>query len=327
MGKVSLAKFLFDQFEDFFQTQSHDPPQMLQVDSLHGQTKFVIRRDSLAFVHLFDKGRTVFDFEFFRPSKRDLQSISQVIRNMIAPYREHAGVFDDSTGVNDVLRRAAPEIDHQRAHFLLLVWEQGKGGCQAIKDNRLDLEVQAFDQPNGILETIEIAMHYVHIDFDSGTEHPDGIDDSVLPIDQEVLANGMEDIILRRQVNGFGVLDYVLDVFLGDFPICRDHWMNPAIVETAQVPAGHTEKDAADFYVGHLFRFDDGVANILRRHGSIGNLAFAHAARTRLADADNIESAGGIDLTDHSANLRSADFQADDDGVGIRHFSFCSEQV
>ena len=97
--------------------------------------------------------------------------------------------------------------------------------------------------------------------------------------------------------------------------------MHAAVVETAQMPAGHAEINAADFHVGHLLGLDDGVAHAFLGQRRVHDLTLAHAARRRLAEADDVQRAVGILLTDDCANFRRADFKADNDVCVIKHFS------
>jgi hypothetical protein len=71
--------------------------------------------------------------------------------------------------------------------------------------------------------------------------------------------------------------------------------------ETTDVIAGDAEIDAADFDVGHLFGVNNGVADVLLGQGRLGDLALAHPVREGLADADDVEGAGGVDFPHHHA--------------------------
>ena len=58
--------------------------------------------------------------------------------------------------------------------------------------------------------------------------------------------------------------------------------------------------------------------------GASADLAFAHAARARLAQADNVQRAFGAEFAHHGAHFGGADFQSDDDGEELKHvFSCC----
>ena len=90
--------------------------------------------------------------------------------------------------------------------------------------------------------------------------------------------------------------------------------MHAAIVEAADMPAGHAEIHAANLHVGHLLGLDDGVAHVLLGLGRVGDFAFAHAPRSRLAEADDVQCAVGAPFANDGADFRRADFQTDNDG-------------
>ena len=122
-----LLQILRNQLEDFLQPQRHDAAQVFNVDGFERQAKFVGNGNRLAPAFRIHLRRAVFQLEFFRAAQRHLQAISQIVGNVVAADRQHAGVFDDPVGVHHVIRRAATDIDDQRAQFLLLVGQQGKG--------------------------------------------------------------------------------------------------------------------------------------------------------------------------------------------------------
>ena len=171
-------------------------------------------------------------------------------------------------------------------------------------------------------------MNDVHVHFHLRAEHADRILDAVLTVHAEVLADDVDHVVLRRQIDGLGIPDHVLHVFVGDFAVGRHDWMHAPVVEPAQVPAAHAKIDAPHLHVRHLLSLDDGVPNVLAGERSIDNLRLADAARTRLADPDDAESGGvGIDFAHHGANFRGADFQADDDRRWVKHVFFCRVRI
>ena len=87
------------------------------------------------------------------------------------------------------------------------------------------------------MQPVEIAVDHMDIHLHFCAEHADGVLDAVLAVHAEMLANDVHDVILGRQVNGLGVFDRVLDVFVADLAVGGDDRMNAAVVEPAQVPA------------------------------------------------------------------------------------------
>ncbi len=113
-----------------------------------------------------------------------------------------------------------------------------------------------------------------------------------LGIHLEVLADGVDDRVVHRQIDRLGVLDHVLHVLLRDLAVGGNDGVDAVIVEAADMVAGHAQIDAADFHVGHLLRFDDGVAHILLGQRGVGDLPLAHAAGAGLAHADDVQGVG-----------------------------------
>src|SRR5436853_7433191 len=116
-----------------------------------------------------------------------------------------------------------------------------------------------------------------------------------------MLADRVNDMVLRRQVDDFGILDDVLHIGFADLPVRRNHRMHAPVVESTQMPASDTEMDAANLDIGHLLGLNDGVPNILFGQRRVANLTFAHTTRARLAQANDVQSALGVKLAGDSA--------------------------
>ena len=65
----------------------------------------------------------------------------------------------------------------------------------------------------------------------------------------------------------------------------------PRLLKLVDVPAGDREIDAADHHVALLLGIDERFAHAFARGFEIHDLAFAHAARRRLADAEDLDRA------------------------------------
>ena len=321
------GQFRLDELQRFLQAQRHDTAQVFEVHRLQRQTQFVVARERLPLVRLFSYSRAVLHLQILRATQRHLESVGEIVRDVITADCEHPGVLDDAAAIDDVLRRAAAHVEHERAEFLLLVGQERERGGQAVEDDGFDFELQTLHHAHRVLQTVENAVDDVHVHLDARAEHSDGIDDAILSIDEKMLADGVNDVILRREIDRLRVANDILDVVLGDLAIRGHHRVNAAIGQAADMAAGHAEIHAANLHIGHQLGFDDGVAHVLAHGGSVGDLALAHAARTRLAEAHDVERAGRAHLADDGADLRGADLQADDDGCGIKHVFSCREMV
>src|SRR5439155_3425002 len=160
----------------------------------------------------------------------------------------------DTIGGDDVFGPAAADVNDQSAQLFVFVSQQGERGGQAAEHNVVHLKLQAFDRANGVLQTIQIPMNHMDIHLDASAEHADGIGNAVLAVHEEMLPDGVDDMVLRGQVDGLGVFDDVLNVVLADFAVGRDDGMDAAIVEASEVANGDSEINAANFNVRHLLR-------------------------------------------------------------------------
>ena len=79
--------------------------------------------------------------------------------------------------------------------------------------------------------------------------------------------------------------------------------MDAAIIEAAQVAARHPQIDAANFDIGHLLGFDNGLADVLLGQRRVGNFTFARAAGARLAQADDIQRAVSGQFANHGTDF------------------------
>jgi hypothetical protein len=91
--------------------------------------------------------------------------------------------------------------------------------AQAVEDDRFDLKLQSLHRANRILQAIEIPVDDVHVHFDSRAEHCRRDQQCLLAIDEEVLADRVQDVVLRRQIDRLRVLDHVLDILLRDLAV------------------------------------------------------------------------------------------------------------
>ena len=243
----------------------------------------------------------------FKPYARSLETWSP-------PTASTPVCANDAAGVHDVIGRAAADVNDQRAQFLLLAGQQRERRGEAVEDDFVHFQLQTFHQADGVLQPVGVAVHHVNIHFQARAQHSDRVRHPVLAVHEKMLADGVDDVVFGGQIDGLRIFDHVLHVVLGNFAIGRNHRMDAAIVEAADVPAGNAEIDIADLHVGHLFGLDDGIAHVLLGLGRVRDLALAHAARTGLAEADDVQRAVGAALAHDGADLRRADFQTDDNG-------------
>src|SRR5207302_5197029 len=235
--QAGRADFLDDEPKNLLDAQGHDAAQMFEVDGTLRQTMLVREGNGLALHALVHQRGAVFDLELFGETQGNFQSVSQIVRDVVAADRQQSGVLDDAIRANDVFGRAASDVNDQSAQFLLLAAQQGQRRGQSVENDVFDLQLQTFHRPNRVLQPVEIAVDHMHVHIHFRAEHADRILNAVLAIHAEVLANDVDHVILGRQVDGLGVFDRVLHVFVGDLAVGGNDRMHAAIVKAAQMPA------------------------------------------------------------------------------------------
>src|SRR5215469_8253084 len=121
----------------------------------------------------------------------------------------------------------------------------------------------------------------------------------------------MQERVLRGDADFARVDLYILDILFIDLvTILRQH-DTAAIVEALNVRAGHGDIDAADHDVALFFRVDDCFLDAFHGRLEVDDFAFAHAARWRLPDPENLECAVGLSFAYDDTNFRCSDFETD----------------
>ena len=105
---------------------------------------------------------------------------------------------------------------------------------------------------------------------------------------------------------------YILDILLINLiAVLRQHH-TPAIIETLKVGPGYGHVNASDHDVAFLFGIDHCFVNAFHCGFKINDLAFADAARWRLANAQDFDRAIRPAFPDDNTNFGGANLQADD---------------
>src|SRR5215475_4052188 len=118
-----------------------------------------------------------------------------------------------------------------------------------------------------------------------------------------MLDDGMQECVLRRNAYLARIDFYIFDVLLIDLVTVLWQHHTSAIVEALEMRPGNGHKNASDHDVASLFGVDYRFVNTFHRRFKVNDLAFAHAAGWRLADAKNLDSSIGPALADNYANF------------------------
>ena len=128
----------------------------------------------------------------------------------------------------------------------------------------------------------------------------------------------MKERVLRRNADFAGINFYIVNILVVDFIAFFGQHDATAVVETLNMTAANGDINAANHHVAFLFGVDHCFVDTLHCRFKIDNLAFTHAARWRLTDAENFQCSIGTRLADHDANFRRPNFQTNDE-VSARH--------
>ena len=136
---------------------------------------------------------------------------------MIAANSEHAALFHRAVHVQNVVGRAAADIDHERAEIFLMLREDYLCGSKRGKNDILYFERQFFHAADRVLDPRPHPVNNMKIRFELLPEHPDWIQHAILSVDVIMLNDGMQECVLRGNAHLARVDLYVLDILLIDF--------------------------------------------------------------------------------------------------------------
>jgi len=116
--------------------------------------------------------------------------------------------------------------------------------------------------------------------------------------------------LLRRNADLARTELHAATIVVADFLLLLGNIHRATVIKARDVRAGDAGIHAFDLHVALLFRVRKRLVDALLRSVKIDDLALAHAARRRLADAENLQRAHRFCLADHDANLRCADLES-----------------
>ena len=118
---------------------------------------------------------------------------------MIAADGEHAALFHRAIDIQNVIGRAAADIDDERAQIFLMLREHDLRGSERVEDHVFDIERQFFHATNRVLNARAHAVNDVKIGLQFLAEHADGVEHAVLSVDVIMLDDRMQERVLRAE--------------------------------------------------------------------------------------------------------------------------------
>src|SRR5262245_8176605 len=121
----------------------------------------------------------------------------------------------------------------------------------------------------------------------------------------------MEKCVLRRNADLARVDLHILHILLVNLLAVLGQADAAAIIKALDVRPADPNVNAANHDVALLFGIDDRFMHAFHRGLEVDNLPFAHPARGRLADSENLDCPVRLSFADHDANLGGSDFEPD----------------
>jgi hypothetical protein len=194
--------------------------------------------------------------------------------------------------------------------------DRGLRRGQRVEDQRVDAYARALDAAQQVVDRRAARGHHVRLDVEPRAEHPERVDDVVLPVDDVVARHDVQHLAVVGDVHDPRALQRALDVADRDrLPRVRDR-DDPARVHGGDVRPRHADVGGEDARArGALGALDRGGDRLHR-----GVDVVDHAARQPLrgpdADAEDADLAGLRDLGDHGADLGRAHVDCRERRVG-----------
>src|SRR5262245_12159439 len=192
---------------------------MLEANISFMYPKIIGKADGLTFRTLVHQRAAIIDLELLCPAQRHFQTISKIVGDMITADRENPGMFDDAAGIDDIIGNSASNIDHQCAKLFLMRGEECQRRSDAAENDVLDLQLESLDRSNRILQAVEQTMDDVHVHLNACAKHSNGIEDAILPVDQEVLPNDVNNSVLGGEIDRLCVFYGIFDIRFDDFAV------------------------------------------------------------------------------------------------------------
>src|SRR5262249_52683700 len=148
--------------------------------------------------------------------------------------------------------------------------------------------------------------HDVDLDVQTIAGHGHGIPDAIVPVDEELARDRVQNLTIARDVDDLDRLDHPRDVVVGDRAVLVGDGDDAAVIQGRDVRAGDPDVGAANLVtrnpLGLAHRRGDRFDHLL----DVDHLTLVQAARGDDSDADDVDVTVAIDLGDEGSYLRRA---------------------
>ena len=164
------------------------------------------------------------DFDVLGCTVRRTQGLCQVFGNQIAGNGNNRGMADGTIGINRDVGRTAANINDAYTQIFFVFSQNGMTACQRLKHDLIHLQATALDAFLDILQSSVRTGNDVYTGIQTHAAHADRLFHTGLVVDDVLLNYGMQDVVIRRNIDGFGRFDGTIDVGLRYFAIFNfDH--------------------------------------------------------------------------------------------------------
>ncbi len=220
---------------------------------------------------------------------------------------------------------ATADVDQTDPQFLFIFGQHGHGGGQRLQHQIGDFQPAAAHALDDILCRRHRAGDDMHLHFQPHRAHAERIANVFLAVDNELLRDGMENLLVGRDVDRTRGFHHAVHIHLADFLVLDgEHAMR---VEALDVAARNAGVHLAYLAVRHQFGLFQRALDCVDRGLDIDYHAPPQTARRVRTHADDVQRAFGSYFGDDADNLGSADIEADDEVFGVSGFAHGSALV
>ena len=228
---------------------------------------------------------------------------------------------DGAVGINGNIGRTAADIDDAHAQIFFVFSQNSLTARQGLKHDLIHLQTATMDTFLDILQGGIGAGNNMHAGIETDATHADRLFDTRLVVDDVFLYHSMQDIVIRRNIDGFGGFDGTVDIGLRNFAVFD--FDNPLRIQAADMVACDTSRNVADFGICHQFCFIDRLLNGLGCRVDVGYHACFKAARRSLSESDDMDFVVFLYFANQGDDLGCADIEGTDIFTLLFHY-ICS---
>ena len=217
---------------------------------------------------------------------------------------------DGAVGINGNIGRTAADVDDTHAQIFFVFSQNSLTARQRLKHDLIHLQTATMDTFLDVLQGGNCTGNDMYAGIETDAAHTDRLFDTGLVVDDVLLYHSMQDIVIRRDIDGFGGFNGAVDIGLRNFPVLN--FDNPLRIQAADMVACDTGCNVADFGVRHQFCFIDRLLNGLGCCVDIGYHACFQAARWCLPESDNMDFVVVLYFANQGDDFGCADIEGTD---------------